>query len=81
MKKHREFKKTPFGRRATTFSWLPAVFAIPFLVGLINNIENENHIIPILFFIGFSIAVIGACITQLQYAIFLKDFIDADEKK
>ena len=80
IKKQNEFAKTSFGKRAKVFSICPFLFAACLLVLCGLNLNNENTLIPVLYFLGFCISTIVGCITQLQYGKMLNDYIKENNK-
>ncbi len=76
----KEFASTPFGKRAKIFSIAPLIMGMLILVGYALSIGDDNIIVSTLYLMGCVICIVGACITQMQYGILLKDYIDSKKK-
>lgn len=75
VKEHQEYVKTAFGVRAFIFTTIPLLFAAYSFYMFVYYFNNENELLPVLYFTCAVIASVGFCITQMQYGKLLNDHI------
>ena len=81
----KEFANTALGRRVTIFAYLPLYFsAICGCFAVIYQIiipEENLSIFTLTFGAVAIISLLIACITQLQYGKYLKEYIESKKEK